>query len=198
MKEYKKLKNYLNEINDLQYLINITNWESTISGSPTSRDYLIDVITRLEEKKFKLTTSDEYEKILVDLINSDYFNKLSIEEQNSINNLYTKYNNFKKIPSDFYKEYVKVIQVSNKVWEEAKKNNNYELFKPHLKKVIEVTKQYYKYIDSKNNLYDVMLNEYEYNMNSNIIDKLFNELKEYLIPLIKEIKNNNICYHFYG
>ena len=33
MKEYKKLKNYLNKINDLQYLINITNWESKISGS---------------------------------------------------------------------------------------------------------------------------------------------------------------------
>ena len=143
MKEYKKLKNYLNEINDLQYLINVTNWESKISGSPTSRDYLIDVITRLEEKKFKLTTSKEYEKILIDLLNSDEIKELSIEEQNSINNLYTKYNNFKKIPSDFYKEYVKVIQVSNKTWEEAKKNNNYELFKPHLKKVIEVTKQKY-------------------------------------------------------
>ena len=148
MKEYENLKNYLNEINDLQYLINITNWESKISGSPASRDYLIDVITRLEEKKFKLTTSKEYEKILIDLLNSDDFNTLSSEEQNSINNLYTKYNNFKKIPSDFYKEYVKVIQVSNKVWEEAKSNNNYELFKPHLKKVIEVTKQYYKYIDN--------------------------------------------------
>ena len=194
MKEYEILKKYLNEINDLQYLINITNWESKISGSPTSRDYLIDVITRLEEKKFKLTTSDKYEKILLKLINSKEFSKLSIEKQNSINNLYTKYNNFKKIPSDFYKEYVRIIQTSNKVWEEAKKNNNYELFKPHLKKVIEFTKQYYKYIDNKSNLYDVMLNEYEYNMTTNIIDKLFNELKDYLIPLIKEVKTNNKSY----
>lgn len=195
MKAYEILKNYLTEINDLQYLINIVNWESKISGSSTSRDYLIDVITRLEEKKFKLTTSEEYENILINLLNCDNFNKLSIEEKNAINNLYTKYNNFKKIPADFYKEYVKVIQVSNKIWEEAKKNNNYDLFKPHLKKVIDVTKQYYRYIDSEKNLYDVMLNEYEYNMTSDIIDNLFEELKNYLIPLIKEVKTKNKDYN---
>ena len=61
--------------------------------------------------------------------------------------------------------------------EEAKKTNNYEMFKPYLKKNIEMAKKYYNYIDSEHDLYDVMLNEYERNMTTDVLDKLFDRLK---------------------
>ena len=188
MIKYEQLKVYLKNVTDLEYLIGLTSWETRISGASDSRNYLIDVRTRLEGKRFELITSDIYGELLSDLINSSEMKDLSEPEQNYIINLFTRYNNFKKIPSDFYKEYVKNIQVSTNIWEEAKQTNNYELFKPSLKRNIEMAKKYYSYIDSEKNLYDVMLNEYETNMTSDVLDKLFNDLKEYLIPLIKEVK----------
>lgn len=68
------------------------------------------------------------------------------------------------------------------------------MFKPYLKKNIEMAKKYYNYIDPVNDSYDVMLNEYERNMTTDVLDKLFDRLKEYLIPLIKEVKTQN--YHY--
>ena len=194
MTKYEKLKKYLTKVTDLQYLSTLVLWEMRITGSKDSGDYLIDVRTRLESEIFELTTSDNYGEILFDLINSNEIKELSQEEQNYIINLYTKYSNFKKIPSDFYKEYVKSKQISTQIWEEAKKTNNYELFKPYLKKNIDMAKQYYSYIDSEHNLYDVMLNDYERNMTSEVLNKLFDKLKEYLIPLIKEIKTESKIY----
>lgn len=48
-----------------------------------------------------------------------------------------------------------------------------------------MTIQYYKYLNNnKNNLYDVMLDEYEIGTNSELIDHLFEELKEGILPLI--------------
>lgn len=194
MTKYEELKNYLAKVIDLEYLSTLTLWEMRISGASASKDYLIDVRTRLEGERFELITSNTYGSLLFNLINSPEMKDLSEAEQKYIINLSIRYNNFKKIPSDFYKEYIKNNQVSTKVWEEAKKNNNYEMFKPYLKKNIEMAKKYYNYIDPVNDSYDVMLNEYERNMTTDVLDKLFDRLKEYLIPLIKEVKTQN--YHY--
>lgn len=122
MTKYEHLKTYLTKVTDLQYLSTLVLWENKISGSKDSSNYLIDVRTRLESEIFELTTSDNYGNLLSDLINSNEIKELSKEEQNYIINLYTKYSNFKKIPSDFYKEYVKSKQIATQIWEEAKKN----------------------------------------------------------------------------
>lgn len=72
------------------------------------------------------------------------------------------------------------------VWKDAKENNDFNMFKPYLSKIIEMTKEYYTYIGGSfaNNLYDVMLNEYETGVKSELIDKLFEELKVGILPLI--------------
>jgi len=194
MMEYEKLKNYMIRVTDLQYLSSLVSWESRVSGSFDSRDYLIDVVTRLEGELFELVTSLEYGDILNNLINSSEFNLFTECEQRYIENLYTKYNNYKKIPCEFYKEYVKNKQISTKMWEKAKKDNNYNLFKPYLKNNIEMAKKYYSYISDGNNLYDAMLNEYEKDITTEVLDKLFSELKDALIPLIQKVKSKEEKY----
>ena len=55
-----------------------------------------------------------------------------------------------------------------------------------------MTKKYYSYIsNNNNNLYDTMLGEYETGINMNLLDSLFDKLKEYLISLVKKIKTNS-------
>ena len=150
MNNYKKLMKLITEITDIEYGIDLINWELRISGAFDSKDYLIDVISRLDEKYYELITSDEYGKLLNRIINeNDNIDKL---EMIKLKKLYEKYNKYKKIPSDFYIEYNKNLLISTKVWEDAKSKNNYELFKPYLKKNIEMTKKYYQYIGNFNNL----------------------------------------------
>ena len=49
-----KLMELITDITDLEYTINLINWELRISGSNESKDYLIDVISRLEKKYYNL------------------------------------------------------------------------------------------------------------------------------------------------
>lgn len=179
------------KISKLQYLINILNWELRTSCPKNATEYLIDTITSLELKKFKLETSKTYKQLLIDSMNYSEFTSLKAEEQRYIKNLLNNFEKNEKIPQDFYEEYTKQLNIANKVWEEAKTTNNYELYKPQLQKNVEMAKKYYSYIDDKNDLYDVMLNEYEPGMTSNVIDKLFDELKGALMPLINKCKNNS-------
>ena len=183
-----KLMELITDITDLEYTINLINWELRISGSNESKDYLIDVISRLEKKYYNLITSNEYGTFLKEELDNK---ELSDIERIQISNLYKDYKKNKCICEDFYIEYNKNILISTKVWEKAKKENNYELFKPYLKKNIEMTKKYYSYINNSDNLYDAMLGEYETGINMNLLDSLFDKLKEYLISLVKKIKTNS-------
>ena len=192
MKNYDEFKKYLKEVEQINYLESLVYWELHVSCSKNSKDYLLDVITELSGKLFELTTNDKYGTLLSNLINDVEFSKIDEMEQKYFNLLYERYNNFKKIPVDFYKEYTNCTNKASIVWEEAKEKDDYELFKPYLAKNIELTKQYYSYISDGQNLYDVMLSQYERNLNSSTIDKLFDRLKEVLIPLIKEVQQKPI------
>ncbi len=187
MKEFFK---YQQEIANLQYTINLLQWELKISAPKDSKENLVELISYHQTKLFELQTSEYYGKLLNFAIASEEFKQLSETEKRYINILKRHYDNYKKIPVEFYSEYAKLKNISNLAWSEAKEKGDYNLFKPYLDKIIKMTIQYYSYLsDKKDNLYDVMLNEYEIGTNSQLIDRLFLELKEGILPLIP--KNND-------
>lgn len=193
MKELDKLLEYQKQITDIQYTINLLNWNLRVSTPANAVDDLINLITSYDAKLFELQTSKTYFDLLNNVINSIDFKKLDIEEQRYILILFKRYNQNSKIPSDFYTNYKKLIKKANAVWRTAKEQNDYQMFKPYLKELIEITKKYYRFIDSEtDNLYDVMLNQYEIGIKSDLIDKLFNELKDFLVPLISKVSNDKV------
>lgn len=180
----EKLRKYQKEIFDLQHCINVIGWDLRISTPRDEKEEVIDLISGLEDKLFKSQTNNDYEILLKGAIESDEFKELSLSEQRYINNLLKNYYKKVNVPNDFYIEYTEFLHKSTIVWEEAKKNNDYNIFKPYLEKVIELTKKYYSYINFNEDLYNVMLNEYEAGLTSDDIDKLFSELKEKILPII--------------
>lgn len=193
MNNKEQLQKYLKRIGELNYLSTILRWEMDTVAPKSSFDYLIELNSKIELESFSLQTSEEYIKLIDNLINSDEYAHLPKEEQIYINRLKKDYENFKKIPKDFYEEFCKLRSNSLTCWVDAKENNDYESFKPYLQKVIEYTKRYYRYIYGENsNIYDCMLNEYEENITSSTIDKLFDELKREIIPIVKSLKPKNL------
>ena len=188
----EKLLNYLKEIGRLNYLVTILRWEMDTTAPKKSYDYLIETSTKYEMESFNLSTSDEYINLIEDLIDSDEFSSLSEEEKIYIERLKEEYYKFKKVPKDFYEEFCNLKNNSLNAWVRAKEEDDYEVFKPYLKKVIEYTKKYYRYMyKDAENLYDCMLNDYEKGIKSDLIDELFSNLKDELIPIIKNLKEND-------
>ncbi|MEG1146727.1 MAG: carboxypeptidase M32 [Bacilli bacterium] len=183
---FMDFKNYQKEIADLQYTCNLLMWELKIIASKDSQLSLVELISKYNNKLFLLQTSDEYGNLLQKAILDEEFLKLTVEEKRYIKNLLKQYNEFKLIPFSFYSELSKLKNESNIVWQVAKKENNYEKFKPYLEKLITMSKEYYKYLGSnESNIYDFMLNEFEGGLNKQQVDNLFNELKceiLYLMP----------------
>ena len=183
---------YQNEIASIQYTINILLWELKINAPKDSEKDLIDLISYHEKNLFSMQTSIQYSNLLKAAMESLEYQTLSEEEKRYIQNLLRHYEKNKKVPTDFYEEYSKMKATANVVWRRAKEKNNYKLFEPYLRKIIELTKKYYKYIyPNIDNLYDAMLNEYEIGIGSELIDKLFSDLKNGIIHLIPFEESND-------
>lgn len=183
---------YQNEIASIQYTINLLLWELKINAPKDSEKDLIDLISYHKKNLFSMQTSIQYGNLLKAAMESLEYQTLSEEEKRYIQNLLRHYEKNKKVPTDFYEEYSKMKATANVVWRRAKEKNNYKLFEPYLRKIIELTKKYYKYIyPNIDNLYDAMLNEYEIGIGSELIDKLFSDLKNGIIHLIPFEESND-------
>ena len=187
--DMKELLEYLNRIGELNYLTTILRWEMDTIAPSKSFDYLINISTKIDLESFKLYTSEE----LINLINKIDINALNELDRIYINDLKEDYERFKRVPEDFYEEFSKLKNNSLNSWVQAKKENNYSIYKPYLIKIIEMTKQFYRYMyPNSENLYDEMLGTYEKGINTKLVDKLFSELKEGIKPIIDNLKPKNI------
>lgn len=190
---YSLLLDYQNRIAELEYLVNILGWELRTKAPVNSHEYLSEILNKHEVELFKLKTSDEYIKLLNNYLNSNEVNGHSNEINRYYEQFRKKYELDKRVPKDFYASYSALRIKCNTVWEVAKRENNYAMYKPYLKDMIEATKKYYRYMYPNTNLYDGMLNSYESGMTSSVIDRLFAELKEAILPIVRKLSKEEIA-----
>jgi carboxypeptidase Taq len=94
----------------------------------------------------------------------------------------------KKLPASFVEEESKTTSLAYAAWQEAKTDNNFRLFKPHLEKIIALKKKECKLRNLPGNSYNSLLDSFEEGMTTERLRKTFDYLKLELIKLLREIK----------
>lgn len=74
--------------------------------------------------------------------------------------------------------------------EEAKAKSDFELFRPYLEKLVEMNKRFIGYWGYKGNKYNTLLDMYEPGVTVDILDRVFSELREKIVPLVKAISES--------
>lgn len=72
-------------------------------------------------------------------------------------------------------------------WEEAKGKSDFSLFSPYLEQLIEFNKRFITYWGYQEHPYDALLDLFEPGVTVKVLDQLFSELKEAIIPLVKQV-----------
>lgn len=193
MKFYEeKLKELKEVITKIEYLSSATNvlyWDSRVYAPKKGIEYRSNVLGYLCGELYKLKTSDNVKQLI------EYFSKIGdLDEitRSTIENLKKNYNMTKKVPEGLYKEYTILVSNAESIWQEAKEKSDFSLFKPYLKKIIELKKEFIKYWGYKDNKYDTLLDIYEPGMDVKKVDKYFMELKNCIIELLSKIKNSKV------
>ena len=186
-KTLDNLKEYLEEMNQYEHVVSLLYWDMRTCAPKNGFEGHTNALTKFSTKQFEMATSEKLSEMLDTLATPEEFEQLDDMWKFVVTRMKREIDKDKRIPKDFFEELVKAQAESGNAWEEAKNASDFSIFKPHLEKMIEMTKQRVAYTDPGKEVYDVLLDQYEEGMDSETIDKIFNELKKELVPLVKQI-----------
>ncbi|MDL2301528.1 carboxypeptidase M32 [Lachnospiraceae bacterium OttesenSCG-928-D06] len=188
-KTVEDLKQYLDKLKKYEHVITLLYWDMKTVAPKKGMDELIDALTYFSAEQFELSTSDELFEILVELSLEEHYSKLNDTMKFVVSKMKEDMEKQRRIPKDRYEVYVKAQAEAGQAWEEAKEKSDFSHFAPHLEKMIELTKEMSSYTDPGVEVYEALLDQYEKSMDSATIDRLFEELKDGLKPLLHKILN---------
>lgn len=161
--------------------------DATTAAPPDTSEGRSLVMEYLSNERYSLFASKKTGDLLREL--SARKAELPAKTARQVEFLKRDYDRMKAIPQEEYVKYDVLISEAQNVWVKAKKSNDFASFAPYLEKIIETQLRFIDFWDPQHNHkpYDVLLEEYEYGLTTDTLDKFFGELKKTIVPLVHAI-----------
>ena len=188
MTHFESLRAKLEEITHLRTAASLLIWDQEVmmpKGSTEARACQIAVLAGILHEK---STDPKIEELLNPLEES--LGGWSDIEQCNIRETRRNFDRHTKLPKNLVEDIAGTSSRGHQIWAQARANNKFEDFAPTLSRLVELKKEYARYIDPDSPAYDVNIDDFERGFTMKKLDPIFDRLKEELIPLIRKIKES--------
>jgi carboxypeptidase Taq len=182
-----QLKQRLAEVNDLTKAATLLFWDQRVMmppGGAEARAEALATISRLGQERF---VTDEIGTLLEALRGLEESSDYDSFEASLIRVTRRDYEKATRVPPELVGEINRASAIALSAWGPAKEKSDFEALRPHLEKNLELKHRYIECFDPADETYDILLDNYEPNMKTAEVRRIFDELKEQLVPLIREI-----------
>lgn len=186
---YKRLLEKAKEITILQSAESIINWDMETMMPPKGIDLRSQQLAMLSIVEHKMSTDTEIGRLLEQITRYKEYEKLDEIQKRNIYLIQKRYDEQTKLPEKLVAEIAKQQALTNNIWKKAKVAKNYEMFRPELEKLVELEKKAAEIlmeVKKTATQYDALIDIYEPKMTAKTITKVFDELREGLISLLKK------------
>jgi carboxypeptidase Taq len=183
----EQLKNISAEVMDLTYAASVLHWDQQTympPGGAKGRGQQISTLNRLAHTRF---TSAEVGQLLDALEPYAAGLDLDSDEARLIKVTRRQFDIRTKVPGEWVANYAQATSDAHLVWEQARAENNFVMFQPHLEKIVELRRQYASFFEPYEHVYDPLLDEYEPGMKTAEVKAIFEALRPQQVALIKSI-----------
>lgn len=186
----ERFREIIKEKKLLDSTLAILHWDIETEAPKGGQELLSQMIGNISLKAYEISTSEELNEIVEFLKNMK--NELNEIDKKEIENYSEEMEKLSKIPPMEYKAYTELTAKAQGVWEKAKNENNFSIFKEYLEKIFNYNIKFGKYRNPNKNPYDVILDDYEKGMDRKKLDEFFKDLRENIVPLLKSIQEKKI------
>lgn len=183
-KQYNELIEQIETINSIRDTKEVLSWDQQVimpEKGIKPRSMQLSTLSRIEHQ---LLNKDE----LKQNINSIQQEKLSSEQKSVVREIQREQKRASKTPENLIKRITEKQSNSLNEWRKAKKQDDYQLFKPHLEEMVELKKKYAENINPDIPEYQVLYEDFEPYITLQKTDKILQNLKEQIKPLINSIE----------
>ncbi|MGM0941597.1 MAG: carboxypeptidase M32 [Bacillota bacterium] len=180
----KDFRHYLREISAYNESLMLIHWDMRTKIPNHGVEQRSEVAGFLGEKIHKLETSDKM-KHFIDALKKDTTDPIL---KRTVEVCEENYERNRKIPHELYREFIMTQSKSEAVWQEARQNDDFQLFQPYLEKLVDYNKQFATYWGYEHNIYDALLHNFEPGVTTTMLDEVFPALRTSLVSLLDQIK----------
>ncbi len=193
MELYEQFQSMIKKRKAYQYVLNVVGWDSNTEAPDEAFKRRAEMLGIINQELFQMQTSEAYKDVVNGLYKQiDDLEDLQAREVKKAKKALDK---IVKIPEDEFIEYGKLIQLSQKKWEHAKENNDWDGFKDNLAKIVDFNRRFVDYYEFDMLPYDVLLDDYEEGWTMKDFDEFFDVLRAELVPFVKEVLDSGKSLH---
>ena len=184
-KNIERLQDNIEKRYVLQHAMTVLSYDAETVMPAGGGDRFGETMGALAEMQYGLLVNDEFRSLMKELLEQK--KDLPIHLQREVEELHRTLKQIEVIPVEEYSAFESAQAHAGVAWRKAKDGNDWEMFRPHLEKLLEYAVRFKRYYDAKAPIYDLMLDDYEHGLNAEMLDGFFATLREELVPLIHEI-----------
>jgi carboxypeptidase Taq len=185
-----RLRSTLAELDDLRHAEAVLDWDSRVSmphRGAAARADATATVTRLIHERF---VSDEIGELLDDLAPLERERGPDSFEGALIRLTRREWERARRVPTELAGEISHAAGIAVAAWDEAKAASDFQSFVPHLERMLELKRRYVACFPPADEPYDVLLDDYEEEMTTAEVTRVFDRLKEVLVPLVDAQRNS--------
>jgi len=190
--KYKQLKTHLQEIWDLGKVQALLSWDRQTKMPPrgaAARTRQTSTLARMIHERF---TSDQVGQLLEEL--TPWLDDLDFDSDQAALIRLAKREYHKRIvvPTELVTAKAQASGKANVAWMKARQENDFASYVPHLERMFELARQYAECFPKVTHPYDALLDQFEPGMTTEIVGRVFDEVKGPQSALIKAIGESDV------
>lgn len=183
-KKYEEFLSQTKKISVLYSATGVLGWDQEVYMPPNGAALRAEQTATLSGIIHDLATNQKY----IDTIQSLLDDKtLNAAEKCNVKETWRGIDRSRKFTKEFVENLSKVVSESFGAWHKARTENKFEIFAPHLEKLVAIKKEEASIVGYKDHPYNAMIDEYEPGTTVAHLDTLFADVKNQLVDFTKQI-----------
>ena len=182
--KYEAFKLHLQKVADITFSGAVLGWDQQVYMPKNGAAFRGQQMATLQALAHEIFVDSKFGDLLQELSTDD---TLGESEQLNVKLVTKDYLRKKKYPNSFVQEHARVCADAFSGWQEARAKNDFSLFEPTLKKIVELKRVEAKFLGYTEHPYEALLEDYEPGLTVKKIDEVFDEVKAELFPFIKQL-----------
>lgn len=185
MSKMQAFTEHMAQINDLCCIINLLTWDARTQmpvGGAETRGHQIGTLARMAQERFTSPATLALIEAAEKEIAAGAYDEFQVQ---AVAQARQAYEISRRMPLDLVSELNALKTVSQQVWTEARKQDDFQSFAPYLEKMVRLNRDLAEAMGYQEHPYDALLHKYEPGMTVARLRDLLADLKEGLSLILK-------------